>query len=1119
MIKLIKKKYWTKPLLLFCAILIHIVSFGKVVDLIYSDPIPDKEFKSKNSTCIVQDNNGFIWIGTNDGLYCLKGNNLTRYVSGGADSSSLYDNRIQKLFIDQSGMVWIISVGGVCTYNPCFDNFNRILNGFELEEGAFRQILAINQDVNEKIYISAENSIYCIDQEQNTINLVYNNPEIWITDFLFDENNNIWIASNNAGLTYYNTSERTAQRYVSNKADSKSLSDNNVPDISLVGDSKLWIATYGGGVNVMDPKTGEVKRYGKEDNYSDYVVFTYVDNQQNILVCDLIGLRIFEKESDSFVRIQSYNSAGELIEENPSQMLQDKQGNYWTVNSPGGVGMRYPSKGITTYDENPSKFWHTINNNISAIAFDDNNVCWIGNGNDGLDVFDFKNMNRRVYHSDLSDASSLGQGAVCCLYNDSQNRMWVGTNLGGLQCYDPVNDEFITYLNDPLDSFSISNNDIRGIQEDADGNFWVITHGKGIDYFDYKEQKFYNYNFAENDLSNNWPFQILLDSEENLWAATPSGVSVLKKGEKKFTTYYNVPEYTNTIPSDFINCLFLDSKKRIWIGTFSGLCRYNPESNDFHRVDPGFLAQNICSVEEDKNGNLWVCSVAGITGFNPETEQLIMNLDESDGLPPGMFKPGSSAKNADNVLFFGGDKGIASFDPEKLKINTDVPDVFISGIYLHNKKVEKFGPNEILPQSPLCTDEIILKHNQNSIGFEYSSISYVDHAKNKFKFKLEGLEEDWIETDHPDVTYNYLPHGKYVFRVIAANNDGVWNTEGASIKVVIRPPWWFSWWFISGLTLFLVFLVIVIFRYRVAKLKAEKHKLEELVQNRTKVLNDKNRILEKQKDKLHDKNLLLKQQKQQIETQTEKIAEVAENLSQINAELTTANTTKDKLFSIIAHDLINPFNAILGFSNLLEQDYESLDEENRHELVKHIHESSRNAFDLLNSLLHWARSQDKKIEFKPEQLNVTGIITNAITEVAATAFKKQIKIESKLENGELSIFFDRNMIKLILRNLLMNAIKFSNEESRIEIDAVSTEDGKVQFSVKDFGVGMKPDYAAAIFSDNMNINVAEGTNGEKGVGLGLSLCKEFVTSHGGEIWVESAPGEGSTFFFTIESKQ
>ncbi|MDX8339877.1 two-component regulator propeller domain-containing protein [Draconibacterium sp. IB214405] len=1119
MITLIKRKYWTILVLLFLTTFLCIVSYAEVGDLIYSDPLPDKEFKSKNSTSLVQDQNGFIWIGTNDGLYCFKGNNLSRYFSGGTDSTSLYDNRIEKLFIDDSGMLWIVSVGGVCTYNPCLDNFNRILNGFEVEEGAFRQISGINQDKNGKIYFSAENSIYSLNAEQQIHELVFNNPSMWISDFLFDDKNNMWISSNNGGLAYFNTIEKTTKSFLNDKNDSNSLSNNSVFDISLEENSKIWIATYGGGINVLDTKTQKIKRFATNGSYSDYVIYTYLDHQKNIWVCDLSGVRRYDKKSDSFIAVPGFDSAGELIEEHPSQIFQDRQGNYWTVNSPGGVGLRYNSKGITIYDENPSKFWHTINNNISAIAFDKNGACWIGSGNDGIDMFDFKNSRHRIYQSDPDNATSVGQGAVCCLYSDSQNRMWVGTNLGGLQCYDPVNDNFITYLNDPQDSFSISNNDIRGIQEDTDGNFWIVTHGKGIDYFNYKEQKFYNYDLLKNGLSNNWPFQILLDSDENLWVGTPSGVNVLKKGETKFTTYYHVATNPNTTPSDYINCIFEDSQKRIWIGTFSGLCRYNPESNDFIRVDPGFPGQNICSVEEDQNGNLWVCSVAGITGFNPENEQIITILDEADGLPAGMFKPGSSAINTDNVLFFGGDEGITSFNPEELVMNDDVPDVYICGIYVQNKKVERFGENQIMVQSPLCTDKIELNHKMNSIDFEFTSPNFINPTKNKFKYKLEGLDSEWIETEHSHVTYNYLPDGKYVFRVTAANNDGVWNNDGASITVVVNPPWWFTWWFLTILGLLLVLLVVIILRYRLAKLKAEKYKLEGLILDRTKVLNDKNRILEKQKEKLHEKNDLLKQQKRHIEKQSAKIAEVAENLSQINTELTTANATKDKLFSIIAHDLISPFNAILGFSEVLTEEYKTMDDKNRMELIHHVHNSSRNAFDLLHNLLHWARSQDKKIEFEPENINVADIISNATTEVASLALNKKISIESQLKNNDLLIFFDKNMIKLILRNLLMNAIKFSNPDSRIYINAEHTSADMVLFSVQDFGIGMDAETAVAIFGEEGNLNLAKGTSGEKGVGLGLSLCKEFVTSHGGEIWVESKLGEGSTFFFTIQGKQ
>jgi signal transduction histidine kinase len=296
---------------------------------------------------------------------------------------------------------------------------------------------------------------------------------------------------------------------------------------------------------------------------------------------------------------------------------------------------------------------------------------------------------------------------------------------------------------------------------------------------------------------------------------------------------------------------------------------------------------------------------------------------------------------------------------------------------------------------------------------------------------------------------------------------------------------------------------------------AEKAELEKQVKIRTQSLNDKNLVLEKQKEELNENNILLVKQKQQIEKQSEELSLVAENLAKINDELSHANETKDKLFSIIAHDLINPFNAILGFSNELTENYSKWEEYQRIKFLEYINESSNKAFDLMQNLLQWARSQNGRIEFDPENMNVSETITNAIKEVSTFAQKKSIQVESKLNDKNLSVSFDKIMINLILRNLLMNAIKFSNNNSKIQIDAILIEKGMVQFSVKDFGVGMDPDYATSIFSIDSKVEASVGTSGEKGVGLGLSLCKDFVTSNGGEIWVESKPGKGSTFFFTI----
>lgn len=1098
-------KNYIKPvrILFYLSLLgFHILSFGQPVNLQFQDPIKDKDFNNKSGLSIAQDSLGFIWIGTNNGLYCNYGNKLVCYKNDPTDSTSIPGNYVKYLYVDNKGKLWITTDIGLCTYNRQFDNFERVSAKSVYPDSYYVEFSAVNQDHNDNLYIAIYGSIYLYHPDTKTLSPFFVQDSLTISNFVFDEDNNLWIAAiNDGGLYFYNPSENKTEKFLYDGKNENSLSNNTIRDISLGKGSQLWIGTYGGGVTLLDTKTRKFKRYNASDSYSNFVVCTYLDNQNNFWVCDMSGLKWYDRESDKFHQMETPEAGPDVFKRYPAKIMQDKQGNYWTIYTPGGAGFWIRPKGIHRYNDDTSRFWHTINNNILTIAFDKHDNYWIGNGNDGIDVFDFKNNKHRVYHSNPNNKYSLGKGAVISIYKDNNDKMWIGTNLGGLQYYDEENDRFFTYLNDPNNPNSIANNDIRGIVEDKKGNFWIITHGKGLDYFNPGEQKFYHYTNANSGLSNDWDFQLLLDSDENLWVASAWGVSFLKNGEKKFKVYSWAANDTATVSNASINCLFEDSKKRIWIGTIDGLNRYNPQTNNIVRYHSNFESQNICSIEESRNGNLWISTLVGISEFNPETGKVIHNLNKYDGLPEEIFNTRASIKNNENVLFFGTYGGLVYFNPEELIFNNQIPDVYFTGFYIDNQKITKFGEGQLLPVNIIDNPKIELNYKQSSIGFEFSSTNYINVEKNRFKYRLKGIDADWVETTSGEANYNYLPPGNYSFTIITANNDNVWNTTGTSINIIINKPWWFSWWFISIDIILLVLLIIFILRLRTTKLIREKAELERQVQLRTKDLSET--------------NAQLKIQKEQIEQQSLKIKEDAANLAKINAELSRANATKDKLFSIVAHDLINPFNAILGFSNELSENYHRWDESQRIQFLKYINDSSKKAFDLMQNLLHWARSQNGRIEFKPVYLNVAEIINNAIEEQSTLAQKKNIELINLLKNENLKAFCDGDMIHLILRNLLMNAIKFSNSNSKVIVDAIDNEKDMVQFSVKDFGIGMDPTLSSSIFDIGKMMESTSGTSGEKGVGLGISLCKDFITRHKGEIWVESAPGKGSTFFFTI----
>lgn len=1092
---------------------LQFVSEGQVPDMEFSDPFDDIEFDKEEMKCIVQDTYGFIWIGTNDGLYCFDGGKLKKYNFNFKDTTSLVNDNVICLFIDNIGDLWIGTRIGLCVYDRDKDNFKWIAS-IESDAGiSSLYISSLCEDNENNLYVAGSNGICRYLAERNTFEKCFEIGSGLIKGMLFDTNNNLWVAADaDGGLTCYNLSEDRVLIKYNQGSGANSLSGNDIRDIVIQNDSLLWIAVYGGGVNVLNMNTSVVKKYIPALPYERYFFSLYVDANDDLWTCDFSGLKFYDKQNDSFFGYYPNVEDKTSIKESAVGIMQDKQGNYWTLHKSGGVCLRYVSKGFDKYINNQDKRWHTSKSNITAIEVADNGNWWIGNGVNGIDVFDFKYGDIKTYVFDPDNPYSIGQGAVACLEKDRNGVVWVGSNFGGLQYFDEQNGRFYSYVHNPLDSNSIANNDVRAITEDNEGDIWVCTHGAGVDRFNKKENKFVHYNVENSALSNVWTFSALFDSNNNLWVTTAWGLNKLEKGAQTFTNYYFSSSDTNSIPDNFTNYIFEDSKKQLWLGTVEGLCKYLPESDNFERIQLDGENRNIFSIEEEKNGHFWISSKLDILEFDPIENKLVNIFDASSGLQDGVFNRRTSCKNGDQ-LFFGGQGGLSVFEPEKIKLNTAPPVVYITNFYLFNKLVDSYGEGSVLQKSIFNTNEIELAYNQNTIGFEFTATNFINYKQNKFKYKLEGIDQDWVDIGNErKVVYSHLPHGEYVFKVMASNNDNVWSEKAKNIKITIHNPWWYSWWFktITAVALLVLFMLFV--KWRTAVLEKEKKLLENKVRKRTKSLYEKNELLNKQKHKLKTVNALLSVREKQILQQSERLQIFADNLQNANGELVETNATKDKLFSIIAHDLISPFNVILGFSEELSENYYSMDNDERVSIIGYLHESSKNAFSLLQNLLHWSRSQKGNIKFAPVVIEIENITDRVLEEVSFFAMKKNIQIHLDFKSN-FKVKADPDMLTLIFRNLLINAIKFSNEKSQIVIGAEPTGD-HILFSVRDQGIGMENAKAESLFSFNEHGSTV-GTGGEKGTGLGLVLCRDFIQLHKGKIWAESLLGEGSTILFTI----
>ena len=534
----------------------------------------------------------------------------------------------------------------------------------------------------------------------------------------------------------------------------------------------------------------------------------------------------------------------------------------------------------------------------------------------------------------------------------------------------------------------------------------------------------------------------------------------------------------------------------------------NLERNSFTSITKkdGLPDNVIKSILEDENSNLWIGTNRGFSKYNPNTK-IIKNYSISDGLPSDEFNFHACLLSKSGKLYFGSPKGFISFFPDRIMGNKTIPKIVFTNFYIFNKPVSINGENSSFRKHINESDRIILSYKQSVFTIKYAALNFISPEKNQYAYKLEGFDKDWSYVGNDrKATYTNLDPGEYVFRVKASNNDEVWNEEGISILIIITPPFWQTWWFRAFTVLVLISLLYSIHYIRVMQIEKLNKTLKYKVDQRTKEINRQHLKLQQQTDKLYETNAQLEERQQQVEKQSEELKVKNEALSEVNA-------VKDKLFSIVAHDLKSPFNILIGFSELLKSQYDNFDEEKRKNFINKIHGSSERVFGLLENLLAWSRAQQGQIQFSPTLTDLADLLKQNIDLVFEQASKKYIKIQLNNFDPNREVMLDSDLINTIMRNLLTNAIKFSEEKSKILITSSLVND-MIIISVKDSGIGISEEDQKKLFKKNYNFT-SFGTNNEKGTGIGLILCKDFVEKHGGVIEFESELGIGSEFKITL----
>ncbi|MCK5056902.1 MAG: SpoIIE family protein phosphatase [Candidatus Aminicenantes bacterium] len=848
-----------KKCVFFCIVLlglsIVLLARGRTI---HFKRISIDEGLSQNSVfCMLQDSKGFMWFGTQDGLNKYDGYRFTIYKPDPGNIDSISHNCIFALCEDDSGEIWIGTLGGgLNRFDPKKEKFYRYPVDPN-DPGSIRSrfINTIFQDSNGTIWAGTNGGgLSKISREPNSdspgkiatyrrIRGENNSLSVdTVLSIIEGRSGALWVGTGGGGLDKFDRDTETFTHYRNIANNPSSLSHNVVTELLEDSSGLLWVGTNDG-LNLMNRETGEFYRYrnipGDPTSLSDNIVTAIIEDRSGVIWVGTRtgGINRFNKRSETFTHYRSnpYNPHS-LIFDEISSLYEDRSRILWIGTTGMGLNKFDREDKFAHYQADPNNPNSLNDSFIYSICEDHTGILWIGTSEGGLNKFDRKNGIFTYYRNILNDTTSLSNNRVRCLYEDRSHVLWAGTDGGGLNRFDRSTESFISYRNIPGDPASLSHNFIRTIIEDRSGVIWIGTSGGGLNKMDRETGTFTRYISRGSDpdsLSGNNVYIIYEASMEPgiLWVGTRNnGLNRFDPLRETFTRYLADPANLHSLSSNQVTGISEDRSGTLWIGTYGGglnkLIRGEGKTGiEFvHYTEKNGLCNNsVYGILEDPDGNLWLSTNKGISRFDPRTETF-KNFTVKDGLQGSEFNGGAYHRSKSGEMFFGGINGFNAFYPFYVKDNPHIPPIVLTGFRIHSKKVE-IGCDFPLNQSITWTEELHLSHFQNDISFEFAALDFTIPEKNKYSFKMEGFNKDWIplESDKRFAYFTNLKPGEYVFRVKGSNNDGVWNEAGTVLKIVITPPFWATWWFRIALLMLAAGLIFLWYKRRLknVRIKAE----------------------------------------------------------------------------------------------------------------------------------------------------------------------------------------------------------------------------------------------------------------------------------------------------------
>ena len=1016
---------------------------------------------------VFEDQEGFIWISTLSGLNRYDGYEVKTFYHDGKDTTSLASNTTLWMSYGPDGKLWVKNASGINTYDPATEQFSYPQYYYELLQTEPAYITQMVMDPYGTCWFNIENrglvavdSINQVFEANSSEDAKIHLSSSSVSHITLGKSGNLWLSHESGLIEVINpVSNKVIRKYGFPEELSKT---ENYWKFTVDGDQDVWAYTSTNpcGVFYLNTKTGQSKIYNTPEIKSNLVTGVIQTNDGKIWIgADHGGIAILNKVTGEIQPVlNDPDDPQSLVNNNVNNLFLDSNGGIWVATIKSGVSYYHPSSSRfrhVKYDKKISAY-----NDMSSFAEDGSGNLWIGTNGQGLLKY---NLRERAFKPLSSQVSANQPNVVVSLLNDSQGNIWVGTYLKGLHI-----------LKDGrLKPFALNEHSaamsIWELYEDSNGMIWIGTINNGVYRYNPNDQSVFQISMS-NGLMANYVTCIEEDDLGNIWLGTGNGLTRFNpRNEELFTLFESTSDLTNN------SIISLKPQGNyLWIGTLDGLNQLdlNTMEIEVYRKSEGLSSNIVMSIEEDRLGNMWLGTDHGITKVmtRPEGGYQFHTFDQSDGLQAENFTEDASYETSEGQLIFAGQNGFNIFQPQDISIEQMPPRILLTGVSINNQPLEAgadFNGRVILKQVIWDTKHLELKHDENSLSFEYLALSFFQSGKLRYQYQLEEFDQDWMNApmDLRKVNYANLDYGDYTFKVRASSGTNSW-TEPIHISIHISPPFWET---PLAFATYLILVVLILSATR--SYIVHRERLKASIENER-----------KETERQHQLDMM-----------------------------------KIKFFTNISHEFRTPLSLIL---TPIERMINRPEQIQQRELMM-VQRNAKRLMTLVNQLLDFRKMEANQHTLSQSSGDIISFLQDVIDSFSDWSKEKDIPVVFNSELKSYYTFFDKDKMEKIMFNLLSNAFKFTMSGGKITVDfeLQKSEGGPhALIAVSDTGIGIPNEKLDLIFNRFFQNEISPDII-NNGTGIGLSITKEFVELHKGKISVDSKENMGTTFTIDLPLKE